>query len=325
MKKISKKKLIGIIASVIVALLLVVDILGANYLVSFAVGRSTSGGASVAPPSVTSDATKDVVSANRKAINDATKEWFDSLTVNQESIMSDDGLRLAAESVMAEEESHKWAIVIHGYSGRHDYMWNYGKVFYEAGYNILLPDMRGHGASDGDYIGMGWPDRKDVLKWINLVIERDPQAEIILHGVSMGGGTVMMTSGEDLPSNVKAIVEDCGYTSVWDIFSDEMKALFNLPDFPLLHTANIICKLRAGYTFTEASAIKQVAKAKVPMLFLHGGEDNFVHTDMIYKVYEACNTKKDMMVIPNAGHGEAYYYDPEGYTGKIFEFLGDIL
>ncbi len=321
----NKKKIIGIIAAVIVVVLLVVDILGANYLVSFAVGRTTSGGASVAPPSVTSDATKDVVSANRKAINDATKEWYDSLDRKKEGIKSDDGLNLVAESVVTDEDSHKWAILIHGYTGRHDHMWNYGRFYSEQGFNLLLPDMRGHGESDGDYITMGWLDKGDVVKWINLIVERDSQAEIILHGVSMGGGTVMMTSGEDLPSNVKAIVEDCGYTSVWDIFSDEMKALFNLPDFPLLHTASVICKIRAGYNFREASSLDQLAKAKVPILFLHGGEDNFVHTDMVYKNYEACPTKKDMMIIPNAGHGEAYYYDPEGYTGKIFEFLGDIL
>ena len=59
------------------------------------------------------------------------------------------------------------------------------------------------------------------------IIEENPDAKIILHGISMGGATVMMCAGENLPSNVKGIVDDCGYTSVWDIFSDELSVLFH--------------------------------------------------------------------------------------------------
>ncbi len=130
---------------------------------------------------------------------------------------------------------------------------------------------------------MGWPDLKDMLQWIGWVLERDSQAQLVLHGISMGGAAVMMTAGESLPSQVKAIVEDCGYTSVWDIFADEMDYLFHLPAFPLLNIANSISSFRAGYSFSEASALKQIARAQVPVLFIHGSEDNFVHTDMVYR------------------------------------------
>ena len=96
---------------------------------------------------------------------------------------------------------------------------------------------------------MGWHDRKDVLMWVDKIIEMDPDSDIVLYGVSMGGATVMMTSGEDLPDNVKCIVEDCGYTSAWDEFEYQLKELFGLPSFPLLNTANNITMLRAGYGF----------------------------------------------------------------------------
>lgn len=186
---------------------------------------------------------------------------------------------------------------------------------------MLTPDMRAHGESEGKYIGMGWLDRKDVLQWIDFIIARDPQAEIILHGVSMGGATVMMVSGEELPENVKGIVEDCGYTSVWDIFADELAYLFHLPTFPMLDAANLMSKIRAGYDFREASAVKQVAKSTVPMVFIHGSEDNFVHTDMVYEVYEACQTPKELLVVEGAGHGQAYQMDPELYFTTVFDFL----
>ena len=170
---------------------------------------------------------------------------------------------------------------------------------------------------------MGWLDRMDVLKWIDTIVEIDPEAEIILHGVSMGGATVMMTSGEALPDNVKGIVEDCGYTSVWDIFADELDYLFGLPTFPLLNTATQRSTVLAGYDFTEASSVRQLANATVPVLFIHGSEDNFVRTDMVYEVYDACPTEKDILVVEGAGHGEAYLMDPDLYFDTVFGFLAD--
>ena len=192
----------------------------------------------------------------------------------------------------------------------------------EKGFNILTPDMRSHGESEGKLIGMGWLDKEDVKLWIDYVLNIDPEAEIVLHGVSMGGATVMMTSGEDLPDNVKAIIDDCGYTSVWDEFTDEAKYLFNVSQFPILYTASAISKFRAGYSFQEASALEQVKKTKIPILFIHGSEDNFVNTNMVYSLYEACPTRKDLLVVEGAGHGQALYLDPDTYFDKVFGFIG---
>ena len=95
--------------------------------------------------------------------------------------------------------------------------------------HAVAPDLRACGESEGDYVGMGWLDRKDVLQWIDYIIEQDPEAKIVVHGISMGAATTMMTAGESTPDNVKAFVEDCGYTSVWDIFSSELQLRFGLP------------------------------------------------------------------------------------------------
>ena len=129
--------------------------------------------------------------------------------------------------------------------------------YYEAGYQVIAPDLRACGESEGDYVGMGWLDRKDVLQWIDYIIEQDPEAKIVVHGISMGAATTMMTAGESTPDNVKAFVEDCGYTSVWDIFSSELQLRFGLPEFPILYTASGVARLRAGYSFTEASALRR--------------------------------------------------------------------
>ncbi|WP_121612525.1 alpha/beta hydrolase [Mesobacillus foraminis] len=241
------------------------------------------------------------------------------------SVVSNDEHQYKLNANVYENDSseHKWAIVVHGYSGNASSMTRYVRNFYEKGYHVLAPDLRGHGNSEGDYIGMGWHDRKDMLLWIDQIIEKDPKAEIALFGVSMGGATVMMTAGEkDLPSNVKVIVEDCGYASVSDVFIYQLDDLFGLPEFPVMQAANTITSLRAGYDLYEASAVEQIAKSRTPIMFIHGDADTFVPFEMLNKVYEAANVEKEKLIIPKAGHGEAEKVDPDTYWNGVWSFVG---
>lgn len=318
-----KKRTKIILAAVLVLLLLVAAAAGVgNYFVNFALVRAEEGTEkNVAPEAATTDEVQQTVEENNERIAKHTEEWLSKAEKETASITSEDGLKLVADKYYGDRDSHKWALLIHGYGGNRSGMQNIGAYYLEQGYNLLMPDMRAHGESEGTFIGMGWLDRLDVLQWLNLIVSEDEEAEIVLHGVSMGGATVMMVSGEQLPSQVKAIVEDCGYTSVWDIFSDELDALFHLPSFPLLDLCNLVGRIRAGYDFKEASALEQVQKSTTPMLFIHGSEDNFVHTDMVYELYEAAQCEKELLVVEGAGHGESYNLDPELYFETVFGFL----
>lgn len=236
-------------------------------------------------------------------------------------ITSEDGLKLHARTAK-NENSHKWIINCHGYRGNCIETGNTGKHFFEKGYNTLTPDARGHGKSEGKYVTMGWSDRRDIVLWSRWILEQDEAAEIVLYGCSMGGATVMMASGEkDLPDNVKCIVEDCGYTSVWDQFESELHSLFHLPAFPLLYTADLICLKKCGFTFKKASAVKQVSKCKVPMLFIHGTDDKFVPFKMLRRVYNACTVEKEIMQVEGAGHALSGYVNEEEYWKKIDCFV----
>lgn len=132
----------------------------------------------------------------------------------------------------------------------------------------------------------------------------------------------MMTSGEDLPANVKAIVEDCGYTSVKDELTFQLKRMYHLPAFPIVDTTSMLTKIRAGYSFGEASALEQVKKSKTPTLFIHGDNDTFVPTEMVHTVYENSPVEKELYIVPNAGHGEAFRRDPVKYESVVSEFIG---
>lgn len=316
-----KKKKLGLkIVIGVLVLLLAVLIFAGNYLVDFAIVRKENA-KDVAPESTVTAENQEIIDSNIKEIQEQTDQWLQMVRQEEAELVSEDGLKLKGDVFWTDSGSHKWLIAVHGYTGKRQDMQNVAGFYGLQGYNVLTPDMRAHGESQGTYIGMGWLDRQDILKWIQYVIDLDDQAEIVLHGISMGGATVMMASGEKLPQQVKGIVEDCGYTSVWDIFSDELSYLFHLPDFPILYAADGIAWLRAGYEFKSASALEQVAKSQVPILFIHGSEDNFVHTDMVYELYDACQAPKELLVIQGAGHGDAYKMDPELYFHTVFSFL----
>lgn len=139
----------------------------------------------------------------------------------------------------------------------------FAKLFHDLEFNILVADARGHGTSEGNYIGFGWHERMDYIQWINQVIEKyGKNCEIVLFGISMGGATVLNVSGEGLPKQVKAIIEDCGFSSVEEEITYQLKTMYKLPKFPLVQITSLITKLKAGYWFEEASSLEQVKKIK---------------------------------------------------------------
>ena len=250
-------------------------------------------------------------------------EWVEAQKYEVWNIDTEDGLNLTAYYMAAKKKTNKTVILAHGYTSRGKDMGSFAKFYYEKlGYNVLMPDDRGHGESEGDYIGFGWPDRKDYLLWINRTIDYiGADVQIVLHGISMGGATVMMISGEVLPKQVKAVIEDCGYTSVYDQLAYQLKRMYHLPSFPILLTTSLLCKIKAGYFFAEASALKQLKKNTLPMLFIHGDEDTFVPTEMVWKLYEACSAEKEIHISKGAGHGMAYVIDKGNYEHKVTVFL----
>lgn len=268
---------------------------------------------------------KDRIDLNRKIQKEKTSSWLNSISKKEINIQSNDKLQLFASEFKLSNESNKWIILVHGYTSEQSSIYDIARHYSDKGYNVLTPDLRAHGLSEGKYVGMGWLDRNDLLLWIDYLLKNYRNSEIILHGVSMGAATVMMASGENLPTNVKLIVEDCGYTSVWDIFSFKLKLRFNLSTFPVLNAASFITNVRAGYNYKEASSIDQIKKSVTPILFIHGNADEFVPVNMAYKLYDNANINKELIIVDGAGHAESRLADEELYYGSIFSFIDKYL
>ena len=256
------------------------------------------------------------------------KSWVDSLesagALRDTTIIAPEGERLHALYAAAPEPTDKTAVIVHGYTDDAVRILMIGYLYnHDLGYNILLPDLYYHGKSEGRAIRMGWKDRLDVLRWMDVANEFfGGHTQMVVHGISMGAATTMMVAGEDQKPYVKCFVEDCGYTSVWDQFAKELKGQFGLPAFPLLDMASWLCDLKYGWNFREASALEQVKKSQLPMFFIHGDADDYVPTEMVYPLYEAKPGEKDLWVVPGARHALSYRDNRTEYTRRVGKFVG---
>ncbi len=272
----------------------------------------------------------DTLRMNRKKIRERNNNYLYSLNPEDLSLKSADGLNLKAWFLQPETESKRFVICIHGYKCNGPDECSHLLPFYRntLKYNYLLPDLRAHGRSEGKYIGFGALDSKDIRLWMNYLIERfGEDIEIILHGISMGAATAMITCGSNPPKQLKLIIEDCGYTNAYDEVRNTINDMFH--NFKL---ADIITKLGepyrklfAGYRLKEADPLEKIKNAATPVLFVHGSEDTFVPTRMVYELYDACNQKKDLLIVKGAVHAFSYYDAMELYQKTVTKFIDETI
>ena len=256
--------------------------------------------------------------------------WYDSLrdkgVFRDTTLIGENGYRLHGVFASASdpEKANGTAIVVHGYTDNHICFLNLVRMYRDdLNYNVMVPDLHYHGYVEGRAVQRGWFDRLDVKRFAEMAHDIWGDSFMVVHGVSMGGATTMMLSGEeDLPGYIRAFVDDCGYSSVWDQFAHNLKDMFHLPPFPVLTSANIVCRKRYGWDFKEASSVRQLAKCELPVLFIHGDKDDFVPTAHVYKNYEAkAKGYKDIWLAPGSGHAMAYKDHPQEYTQRVSAFL----
>jgi hypothetical protein len=313
------KKGIIIVLAIVVAVLVVATIGGSFYMIDYA----------LAPDGERTDTAKSFRKLVEK--HPEVKPWLDSLKqhgalrdtfINMPSGERHHGyfVRQASDSTTTKQPV---AIVIHGWRDNAIEFMTIAKIYEQAGCHVLMPDLHAHGLSEGESVQMGWKDRKDILHWMSVATKLFGSEDFIIHGVSMGAATTMYVSGEKMPDGIKNVrfIEDCGYTSVWDEFKYELAEEFDLSPFPLLYSSSLLCKIKYGWSFGEASSIKQVKKCPYPMLFIHGDDDTFVPSWMVHPLYEAKQGEKELWITKGTKHAQSYKDYPEEYVKRIKAFV----
>ena len=244
---------------------------------------------------------------------------FDKLDLKELSIISFDGLKLYG--YLLEGNPKEIVICVHGYkSSMQEDFADRLTIYKERGSTVLLLNDRAHGKSEGKYLGFSEHDKRDVARWVDLVNEMYDDPKIYLHGVSMGGATVIHCADSGL-KNVCGIIDDCGFDSIENISKYLISDMYHLPYFPFGYMAWLWSIIITGISFNMTVGEKCVANTDIPILFIHGKEDHFVPCFMSEKMYEACVSPKELHLIDGCGHAAAYMMATEEYTKAVNRLL----
>lgn len=255
----------------------------------------------------------------KKRIKEKRKIWFES---SQEDVytVSDDNLKLHAHFIK-NNNSNIYIIIVHPYEGQGSYMKYFAEQFYNMGFNILTIDLRTHGESEGKIYSLGYLERLDVLAWIKYINDNYNNAQIILYGISMGANAVMMCCNEDNTNNVKAIIEDAGFTNAYEQLKRRLDIAYKFSFLPIVEATSLMTKIRLGFSFKDIDVKKRVSISKIPILFIHGDKDELVDYNMVNKLYNACSYKKEKLIIKNGKHISAVFNDESLYWNTIKNFI----
>ena len=242
------------------------------------------------------------------------------------SLRSEDGLLLVGHYFEYSKDA-PIELMFHGYRGSsvRDLSGGVHRAF-ELGHSALIVDHRASGDSEGRVITFGIKESRDARLWVDLIVrEIDPDAKIILTGISMGAATVMTVASMELPPNVVGVLADCGYTSTREIIKKVIRDM-KLPADLLYPFARLSARLFGGFDPEESSAIESMKKCTLPVIFFHGDADTFVPCEMSVENHAACASEKKRLVITEgAGHGLCYPKDPELYLSEMRAFFGETI
>lgn len=258
-----------------------------------------------------------------KAALERSREEFKCKVNEKVVITSSDNLKLVGH-IFPATAPKRIIICMHGWrsSWDHDYAVVSKFLHEQLNSTLIIPEQRGQGDSEGEFMGFGIFERHDCLDWINYTKQRyGDDMPIYLMGISMGATTVLMTTGADLPDNVKGVIADCGFTSPGAVMSHVVKNNLKINEkltYPLVNKR--INKI-AHFDIDEYSSIKALETCQVPVLFIHGSSDTFVPVQMTFENYEACQAPKDLLIVPGAGHGMSYVKDTAAYEKAVRYFF----
>ncbi len=256
---------------------------------------------------------KDVLLSYRKEVA--------ALPCREVEVISHDGLTLRGKYYEYSPDA-PIELMLHGYRGSAESDLSGGVLrSRKLGHSALIVNNRGGGTSDGRVITFGVKESRDVPIWVKYIIDSiNPNAKIILTGISMGASTVMLASAMPMPKNVIGVLADCGYSSAEKIIK-KVIADMKLPvciAFPLIRLSGI---LFGGFDVKRASCVEALKKTSLPVIFFHGDSDDFVPSDMSRESFEACASRKRLVIIEGAGHGLAYPVSPEKYIEELNIFF----
>ena len=273
---------------------------------------------------------KSPLTIDQNTIYGRGQNWFYSNRMNvlDWQMTAFDGIKLYAYYLPAEKkETRNVVILLHGYNEAPSVMAAYAQLHMQKhDCHILIPHLRGHGMSEGKFVGYGLFDSQDIVMWMQYLETRlGPDLEIVLHGRSMGAATAIMTAGSGIaPNTLTGIIADSSFDALDLLIAYLYKRDHRFFVRPFLTLVSSIVLKRFGFPIEKDSPVSIAANIRVPVLLFHGTEDSLVPSSMSENVYDRVRSPKRICLIEGAKHCCAYNDAPEKYSSEIDRFRDSI-
>ena len=193
--------------------------------------------------------------------------------------------------------------------------------FYKKGYSLLIIDQRACGSSEGKYQTFGVMENKDLRLWVDEISRLYPDEKVVIHGTSMGGATVCMSSDGNVPDALKVIVSDCAFARLEEQVLFTIKSVTTIPPYFLRHQLDFWFNKKVGCHFADQGPLRSVGEARVPVIFIHGDQDRYVPVANATQLFDNCVSEKKLVIVDGAGHASSSCKEYDDYFKPMFEFI----
>ena len=246
--------------------------------------------------------------------------WFDPAEKTAYTLQGEDGYVLHALMIRNPAPSDRYVIISHGYTDNRFGALKYAKIWLDLGFNVIVYDLRGHGANDPTYCTYSLRESRDLLCVIRDARQRFSPAVLGLHGESLGAATTMAVLRYQ--PEVDFAVSDCGFSEIESVMKAGLRGM-HLPGC-LVHLASLCAKIFHGVFYHEMRPIDALKENRIPILFMHGEDDDFILPAHSEAMHQATQGYTELHLFPGAGHAASVLTDPETYRKDVEGFLAAV-
>lgn len=246
------------------------------------------------------------------------KAYISNFDIKKISIQSD-GLTLKADYI--DQASNKTILLMHGHTYTRYGSYKYAPMFLEKGYNLLMPDQRFHGKSEGANTTLGLLESIDCRNWINYIKQTTPTVERIgLHGESMGAATVLHAASHN--QDIDFVISDCAFSD----FKKQVQYIIwkqnKLPK-PFVYVAELFSK-QFHTSIIKNKPVESIQTIDVPILLIHGKADTFIPVSHFEDLKKHLKRADQTYLCEGANHAMSYETNPSKYKEIVYQFLQTI-
>ena len=269
---------------------------------------------------------KSPLSIDQSTIFGRGQNWFYSNRMNvlDWQMTAFDGIKLYAYFIPAQKKSTRDVVIlVHGFNDMPSVMAAYAQLHLEKrDCHILIPHLRAHGMSEGNFVGYGLFDSQDLVMWMQYLETRlGSDIKIILHGRSMGAAAVLMTAGSGIaPKSLKGVIADSSFDALDTEMAFLVQRKYKFQLRPFLMLVRSVAMKRFGFPIEKASPESVASRIKVPVLLFHGTDDVLVPSYMSENIFNRIRAGKRICLIEGAAHVMGYDKAPEKYSQEIEKF-----